>query len=305
MFTTLTLDPRGTTLVVRFDNPATELATGGLFEDLDRMGRLLARDRHIRSVVLAGPREGVWLPHFDLAEIAEGAEELGVPTPYPLGRIAVLKISVLMHVPGMREILGRTPLSGLVTLALTHRALDRLSLLPQVVIAAIGGDAMGGGCEVALASDLRVMARGPFLFGLPELTAGIPPGAGGSVRLTRALGPARASAMILRSRALSPDEALGVGLVDEVVAPGELMPRALDLADELATRNPAAVRAAKRAIRSAAGASLGRSLQVESAGFVATASARPAIDRLNEFVAASSGNETPWRDRSWLPRPSG
>jgi enoyl-CoA hydratase len=299
MMSTLRLEPRGSTLVVRFHNPPTDLVNGQMLTDLDVLTRRLARDRETRAVVLTGPRDGVFLPHFDLAEILAGSEQLGMSTPYPLGRGAIEAVAALLRLPGAGTALHRTPLSGLVTLLATHRTLDRFARLPQVVIAAIGGDALGGGCEVALACDLRLMADGPYLIGLPELSAGIPPGAGGSVRLTRIVGASRATAMMLQARPWTALEAEQAGLVDRVVTEADLLPSAIAVADQVGVRNPQAVASVKRVVR-AAGGPTSRAMRTEAAGFVAAASGSAARDRLSEFAAASTTPSTPWRDRSWL-----
>ncbi|MDQ1246287.1 MAG: enoyl-CoA hydratase [Actinomycetota bacterium] len=296
-FTTLDVSLTGAVLTVRVSNPPTDLLDGEVMADVDELGRRLRRDRRVRAVVLSGPRPGVFIPHYDLAEIVDGAEALGLPTPYPVARAAVALVAGLARLPGAHQALAHTPAAGLVALHRTHATLNRFGTLPQIIIAAIDGDALGGGCEVALACDLRLMGDGDYLFGLPELTAGIPPGAGGSVRLTRALGPARAAAMILTSRTLSPAQALAAGLVSEVVPAGDVAQRAQDWAADLAQRNPAAVIAAKRAIRTA-------SVSVESAGFVSAASGAAAVAALREFVTGADPEHgrTGWRDRSALPR---
>lgn len=297
MYSTLRLTTHGTTLSVRFHGLDADLLNGDVFTDLDRLGATLARDSSVRAVIITGPRPGIFAPHYDLAEILAGAQELGLRTPYPLARMVLGAVAGAIRVPGAEAGLRQTPLAGVVALLATHRALARLQRLPQVVIAAISGDALGGGCEVALACDIRVMADGPFLIGLPEISAGIPPGAGGSVRMVRTIGGARAAAMMLRARPLSPQDAQAVGLVDDVVAPDELLAAATRIADRVAEWNPAAVLAAKRAMAAASGSE--RAFRVEAAGFIATASAAPAQKRLAEF-GRSARDASPWRDRSWL-----
>ncbi|MEI6621688.1 MAG: enoyl-CoA hydratase/isomerase family protein [Actinomycetes bacterium] len=301
MSSTLRLETRDRTLIVRFHNPPTDLLDGHVLKDLDNVGRRLAHDRRIRAVVLVGPRAGVFVPHFNLSEIVSGAEELGMATPYPIARVAIEAVAAAMHMPGAEFMLDKTPLQGLVTLLATHRTLSRFSRLPQVVIAAIDGDALGGGCEIALACDVRIMSDGPYYFGLPEVSAGIPPGAGGSVRLTGMLGPSRAVAMMLRAHPLTPAQARDAGLVEQVVRSEDVLPTALALADRFADLNPIAVRSLKRAVAAASGSSA-RSLRVEAAGFVATASASGALDRLREFSAHadSVAGSSPWQSRAWL-----
>src|SRR5438874_11475243 len=98
-----------------------------------------------------------------------------------------------------------------------REAFDAIAQLPRVTIAAVAGYALGGGCELALACDLRVAANSA-VFGQPEIMLGIIPGAGATQRLTRILGPARAKDLILTGRQVKAEEALHIGLADRVVA---------------------------------------------------------------------------------------
>jgi enoyl-CoA hydratase len=128
-----------------------------------------------------------------------------------------------------------------------RRALDAVAAVPRCVIAAISGFALGGGCELALACDLRIASERAKL-GQPEILLGIIPGGGGTQRLARLVGPARAKDLVLTGRQVAADEALRIGLLDEVVPPDELHPRALALAAELAGGAVVAQELAKRAI---------------------------------------------------------
>jgi enoyl-CoA hydratase len=128
-----------------------------------------------------------------------------------------------------------------------RRALDAVAAIPRCVIAAISGFALGGGCELALACDLRIASERAKL-GQPEILLGIIPGGGGTQRLARLVGPAKAKDIVLTGRQVAADEALRIGLVDEVVPSDELHPRALALAAELARGAVVAQEFAKRAI---------------------------------------------------------
>jgi enoyl-CoA hydratase/carnithine racemase len=128
---------------------------------------------------------------------------------------------------------------------------ERVARLPQPTVSAITGYCLGGGFELALATDLRVAERSA-IFGLPEVGLGIIPSSGGILRLARAVGPARAKDLILRGRRLDAAEAHSLGLVTEIVEDGTAMERALALAHELAELPPLALRVAKQALDLAA-----------------------------------------------------
>ena len=114
-----------------------------------------------------------------------------------------------------------------------HGALDAVAAIPRMVIAAVAGYALGGGCELALACDYRIAGE-RAVFGQPEILLGIIPGGGGTQRLARLVGPSRAKEMCITGRQVKADEALRIGLADEVVPDDELHARALALAAECA-----------------------------------------------------------------------
>jgi enoyl-CoA hydratase/carnithine racemase len=143
-----------------------------------------------------------------------------------------------------------------------RRALDAVAGIPRCVIAAISGFALGGGCELALACDLRIASERAKL-GQPEILLGIIPGGGGTQRLARLVGPAKAKELVLTGRQVGADEALRIGLVDEVVAPDELHARALALAAELARGAVVAQGLSKRAIDQGLEGSLDAGLDLE------------------------------------------
>ena len=137
-----------------------------------------------------------------------------------------------------------------------------MAAIPRCVIAAVSGFALGGGCELALACDLRIASE-RAKFGQPEILLGIIPGGGGTQRLARLVGPSRAKELILTGRQVGADEALRIGLVNEVVASDELHDRACALAAELAAGAVVAQGLAKRAVDRGLQGSLAAGLELE------------------------------------------
>jgi enoyl-CoA hydratase/carnithine racemase len=129
----------------------------------------------------------------------------------------------------------------------TGAVYERVAALPQPTIAAIAGWCLGGGLELALACDFRVAEAGAA-FGLPEVRIGIVPSSGGTHRLARLVGAARAKELVLLRERIGADEAAAFGLVTEVVADGGALERALELANDLARLPPLAVAVAKQAL---------------------------------------------------------
>jgi enoyl-CoA hydratase/carnithine racemase len=163
--------------------------------------------------------------------------------------------------------------------------------LPQPVIAAVHGFALGGGCEFALSCDL-IVADTTAVFGLPEVSVGLIPGGGGTQLAPRRLGPGRAADLVLTGRRLSIDEAQAYGLVDRKVPAGAARQEALTIAATIAGNSPIAVRAAKRAMRlGAAAGGLDAALDIEENAW-RTAVASP--DRSEGIAAFNEKRKPNW-----------
>ena len=147
-----------------------------------------------------------------------------------------------------------------------HAAMALLDRSPVPTIAAVGGYALGGGCEVALACDIRIAAENAT-FGFPEVTLGILPGMGGTQRLPRLVGPALAKELIFTGRRVGAEEAREIGLVNRVVPQGEALKAARELAAEIAANAPFAVRHAKSAANRALDVDLVSGLEYEADQF--------------------------------------
>lgn len=143
-----------------------------------------------------------------------------------------------------------------------QRVFDAIEDFPKPTIAAVNGYALGGGCELAMACDIRI-ASNRARFGLPEATLGVLPGAGGTQRLARLVGTGRAVEMILTGRFVDADEALGIGLVTSVVTPDALLDSARETAATIAAKGPLAVRLAKLVVRAGMDADQGTGQVVE------------------------------------------
>jgi enoyl-CoA hydratase len=148
-----------------------------------------------------------------------------------------------------------------------HAALDALAAVPRLVVAAVSGYALGGGCELALACDYRIAGE-RAVFGQPEILLGTIPGGGGTQRLARAVGPSRAKEICITGRQVRAEEALRIGLADEVVPNEELHDRALALAAECARGAVLSQALAKQAIDRGLSTSLADGLRIEQELFV-------------------------------------
>ena len=167
-------------------------------------------------------------------------------------------------------------------------ALNAVAGIPRTVIASVAGVALGGGCELALACDLRICGENSK-FGQPEILLGIIPGGGGTQRLARLVGASRAKDMILTGRQVSAAEALGMGLVNRVVAPDEVLDTALELASGLAQGPVLAHAMAKAAIDSGLEGSLADGIQVEQGLFAEVFATDDASVGVSSFLEHGPG----------------
>jgi enoyl-CoA hydratase/carnithine racemase len=240
-------------------NPPMNYMVAPLAGELLQLLGKAETDTNTRVIVITGGLEGKFITHYSVDELAGMAAD-----PVECARIF----------PEME--------------AGFHRMLNRLMLLPQAVIAAINGDCMGGGYELALACDLRLAADGPFQIGLPEATLGILPGGGGTQRLPRLIGRGRALEVMLFGNVYSPREAERMGMVNRVLAPETLMPFALSWARALAKRPPRSIAAIKRSVYLGADRDLDAGLYIERSEMrdvMTTEDARTFMNAYNAEVA--------------------
>ncbi len=162
-------------------------------------------------------------------------------------------------------------------------AFARIMTVRKPVIAAVSGWALGGGLEIALSCDM-IVASETARFGQPEVTIGVIPGAGGTQRLTHAVGKALAMEMILNNRMLTAQEALQFGLVNRVVVVEECLQDALKLAEEIAGRAPLAVRAAKKMINQAFERTLSDGLSQERQEFYSLFETQDQKEGMQAFI---------------------
>jgi len=231
-------------------NPPTHTLTAAGVTELSALLDQLEGDRELRVLVFKGADDGIFIRHYEVGELADAAE---------LQTGSTQGSAVMPESPGQGDEAPR--------LHAMHRLLLRLERLPTITIAALNGSAAGGGCELALACDFRLMADGPYHLGLPETWVGIIPGAGGTQRITRLLGTARALDLILHGTLLPPAQALALGLVHRVFALDRFNDELESFAKNLASRAPLALAAAKQAIREGASLPLTEGLELEQACF--------------------------------------
>jgi enoyl-CoA hydratase len=294
---TLRTETDGRVLTVRIDNPPSNFMTREMVAELDELTRSLEEDRSVGAVVITGAPEGVFITHYDVEEILSGSESMDREIGTQVADATLRAVGGLSRVPGGRTVVGRSPARGVAELKAIHDLFVRMGRMDKVFIAAINGPALGGGCEISLACDLRYMAAEATGIGLPEMSLGFPPGAGGTQRLSRIVGPGRALEMMLEARALEPLEALDVGLVHRVVPAANLLPEATETAARLARRAPESIAGLKQAVLEGATRPLPDGLAIERKWFLSTVSrpaARHAMRAYADQIAASES--VPWSD---------
>lgn len=184
----------------------------------------------------------------------------------PAVRVVILTGAQGAFVAGtdVAEMAGMTPTEH--TLLATDQVFTTLRCCPKILIAAVEGYALGGGCELALACDL-IVAGEKARFGQPEIRVGIMPGAGGTQRLLRAVGKYRAMRMVLIGEPVDAREAFAMGLLSDVVPDGMALERAMDLARTISRMPPLAVRAIKEVMQLGQDVPLETALQLERKAF--------------------------------------
>ncbi len=238
----------GAVAVATFDKPPANTLDYEVYAQLSLLLDELESDDAVRAVVFASAHETIFVSGADLGDMAGYDRRRGA---------TARKVDTV------------------------HATFLRLQRFAKPTVGALGGHALGGGCEFALCLDFRFMARGRARIGLPEVTLGIVPGGGGTQRLTRLVGRAKATELLLLGLRLSADEAAAAGLVTAACDdPAATLAAARDLAARLAEQAPVAVRGIKRALNDGVDGDLVRGLAVEREAVVevlATADAQEGV----------------------------
>ena len=172
--------------------------------------------------------------------------------------------------------------------ASVQSAVTAVARIPKPVVAAVTGYALGGGCELALAADVRIAAD-DATFGQPEVLLGIIPGAGGTQRLSRLIGPSKAKDIIFTGRFVKADEALAIGLVDRLVPAADVYAEACAWAGQFTTAASYAVRAAKEAIDRGLEVDLETGLEIERLQFAGVFATEDRTIGMTSFVEQGPG----------------
>jgi enoyl-CoA hydratase/carnithine racemase len=217
--------------VLTINNPPVNALNSRVMAELLQNLEKLAGDDGVRVLIVTGAGDRAFVAGADIKEF-----------------------------PGLFK--GRAGLAGQFALA-GHKMFNALDNFPRPTIAAVNGLALGGGCELALACDLRVAAD-TAQFGLPEIKLGLFPGGGGTQRLPRLIGEARAKEFMYLGDPISAGEALQIGLINRVVPAGQLVEETMKLAGKLATRPGVALNLIKQAVDRGVQVSLEEGLKIEA-----------------------------------------
>jgi enoyl-CoA hydratase/carnithine racemase len=251
-FVRLEIDEGSGVGTIRLDRPKVNALNAQVQDELGAAALDASRDARVRAVV-------IW----------------GGPTVFAAGA-------------DVNEMRGQSFASVSARAGELQAAFNALAAIPKVVIAAINGYALGGGCELALTADFRFAADDATL-GQPEILLGIIPGAGGTQRLPRLIGPARAKAMVYSGRFYSAKECAAMGLVDQVHPAGEVYRQACEAAARYAKGPGLALRAAKQAIDGGLDVDLDSGLLLERHAFQSLFATEDAQAGLASFVEQGPG----------------
>jgi enoyl-CoA hydratase len=291
----LDVERRGRVLLVSVDHPPHNFMNAEMVRELERLVRSVRSDRSVGAVVFTGKPEDLYITHYDVGEILASVQRAGIAAPPWLTAIVLRIAGAVRHIPVLRELGERTPLAAVFELYRIHDLFLEMNRSDKVFIAAINGPATGGGCEISLACDVRLMADTDIAIGLPEMTVDFNPGAGGTQRLPRLVGVGRALQMMLDGRTLSPREALDHGLIGAVVPPDQVKDAAIHMGERLARRSPEAIRSLKRAVYEGGSLPLAQGLGVERKWFMVASATESSQEKMAAMAKqVETDGKSPW-----------
>lgn len=213
--TQIAVEVNNAVVIARIGNPPSGYMNEDTANELIALLDRIEHEDDIRAVILTGSMDGVFIRHYDVGILEQRGRQMAAKG-YTF------------------EVSRPIPESAFLT------ALRRIDEMPKPFIAAINGTAMGGGFELALACDIRLVQDGPYDLGLPEINIGLLPGAGGTQRLSRLIGESKALEMIMTGTTISPQQTVELGIASRCVE-GNVLPAALEIADALAGKHPGAL----------------------------------------------------------------
>ena len=241
--------------VIRLSRPPMNALNAQVQTEIAEAAAQLATDQQVRAVILYGG-EKVFAAGADIKEMADAS--------YAAMAVNTQRL---------------------------QSAFTAIAQLPQPVIAAITGYALGGGLELALCADFRILGESAKV-GQPEILLGVIPGGGGTQRLPRLIGPSRAKDLIFTGRFVGAAEALATGLADKVVPDGDVLTAAREMAGRYAGGPALALRAAKQAVDQGLDVDLATGLQIERLQFAALFSTEDQKAGMHSFVENGPGKAT-------------
>jgi len=251
----VTLEVSGGVGTIRLDRPKMNALNGQVQEEIRAAAHEAGANKEVRAVVVwGGPK--VFAAGADIKEMADMS---------------------------YTDMIDRS--AGL------SSSFSAVAAIPKPVVAAVNGYALGGGCELALCADRRIAATDAVL-GQPEILLGVIPGAGGTQRLTRLVGPSKAKDICFTGRFVKADEALAIGLVDEVVASDEVYDRAREWAAQFANGPTYALMAAKQSIDAGLDVDLDTGLGIERQLFAALFATEDRRIGMESFIESGPGKAT-------------
>jgi len=256
-FNHLRIEDNGNYVICYLSNPPTHtLTSSGVNEIHSFLDQIEKRD-DLRVLAFTGDGENVFIKHYEVGELANTAE---------------------------RNLETKKDKQDPKELHAFHTMLLRLRDLDAIVVAGINGNTAGGGCEFSLGCDLRVMADGNFLIGLPETSVGILPGGGGTQRLSRLIGSSRALDLILHAQLVSPKEAFDLGIINKLVSEASFNQELISYCEDLSNRAPIALQQVKKIIHQGLEMTLEESLLLEQKAFDVTMNSKDAARAMRALL---------------------
>ena len=263
-FNHLRIEDRGHYIICYLSNPPSHTLNSSGVQEIHKFLDIIEKKDDLRVLAFTGEGENVFIRHYEVGELADSAEK---------------------NIESSKETKDPKELHAF------HRMLLRLRELDAIVVAGINGNTAGGGCEFSLGCDLRVMADGDFLIGLPETSVGILPGGGGTQRLSRLIGSSRALDLILHAKLLKPLEAYNLGIINKLLTEEKFKEELVEYCEDLVNRAPIALSQVKKIIHQGLEMSLEDSLLLEQKAFDVTMNSKDAARAMRSLLNAQENIE--------------